>query len=159
MYCDNDFCDNNFGMTEHIRPMTLENQLCFSLYSTSIAITRAYKPVLDELGLTYPQYLVLLVLWDEDGRTVGQIAERLSLESSTVTPLVKRLETAGLVARKRDEVDERRVFVHLTGKGRGIEADCGRLAATLIERSGMPLSKLADVNARVKQLREALAHS
>lgn len=144
-------------MTDRNRPMSLENQLCFSLYSTSMAITRAYKPVLDELGLTYPQYLVLLVLWEGDGRTVGAIADRLSLESSTVTPLVKRLETGGLVARKRDEADERRVFVHLTDKGRAIEADCGRLAATLIEKSGMPLGKLAEINARVKDLRQALA--
>ncbi len=139
--------------------LSLENQLCFSLYSTSMAVTRAYKPVLDELGLTYPQYLVLLVLWDADGRTVGQIAERLALESSTVTPLVKRLELSGLVARRRDAGDERRVFVHLTDKGRAIEADCGRLAATLIERSGMPLSQLAEVNRQVKALRAALAHS
>lgn len=146
-------------MTDHAGPMSLENQLCFSLYSTSMAITRAYKPVLDELGLTYPQYLVLLVLWDNDGRTVGQIAERLALESSTITPLVKRLEAAGLVARKRDDADERRVFVHLTGKGRALETDCGRLAATLIEKSGMPLKQLADVNSRVKDLRAALAHS
>lgn len=146
-------------MTEHIRPMSLENQLCFSLYSTSMAITRAYKPVLDELGLTYPQYLVLLVLWDEDGRTVGQIAERLALESSTITPLVKRLEAAGLVVRKRDDADERRVFVHLTDQGRALETDCGRLAATLIEKSGMPLKQLSEVNSRVKELRTALAHS
>lgn len=139
--------------------MSLENQLCFSLYSTSMAITRAYKPVLDELGLTYPQYLVLLVLWDSDGRTVGQVADRLALESSTITPLVKRLEAAGLVARKRDDADERRVFVHLTDKGRALETDCGRLAATLIEKSGMPLSKLSDVNRQVKDLRKALAHS
>ncbi len=139
--------------------MSLENQLCFSLYSTSMAVTRAYKPVLDELGLTYPQYLVLLVLWDEDGRTVGQIADRLALESSTVTPLVKRLEASGLVVRKRDAEDERRVFVHLTGKGRGFETDCGRLAATLIEKSGMRLGQLADINRQVKELRSALAHS
>ncbi|EFG9153184.1 MarR family transcriptional regulator, partial [Escherichia coli] len=88
------------------RPFTLDDQLCFTLYSTSMAITRVYKPMLDRLGLTYPQYLVLHVLWDEDGRTIGAIAERLALESSTVTPLVKRLEAAGLVQRQRDARDE-----------------------------------------------------
>src|SRR5579875_1834255 len=94
----------------------LDELLCFALYSTSMAINRVYKPLLDELGITYPQYLVLNVLWDADGhgQTVGSIAERLSLESSTVTPLIKRLETASLVKRKRQQDDERRVLVSLT---------------------------------------------
>src|ERR1700709_798647 len=85
----------------------MKAQLCFSVYSTSIAINRLYKPMLDPLGLTYPQYLVLGALWEEDGQTIGAIADRLSLESSTITPLVKRLEAAGFVSRHRNTADER----------------------------------------------------
>src|SRR3546814_5634711 len=93
----------------HVMPaaLPLDDQLCFSLYAASMAIGRAYKPMLDRLGITYPQYLVLHVLWEQDGRTIGQIAERLSLESSTVTPLVKRLAAGGFLTRDRSEADER----------------------------------------------------
>src|ERR1700748_2322746 len=97
--------------------LTLDDQLCFSLYATSMAINRTYKPLLDQLGITYPQYLVLSALWEEDGRTVGAIAERLSLVSSTITPLVKRLEAASLVTRTRGARDERQVLVALTDRG------------------------------------------
>ena len=95
-------------------PLGLDNQLCFSLYGASIAMGRVYKPMLDKLGITYPQYLVLHALWEQDARTIGAIAERLALESSTITPLVKRLAAAGLVTRERDPVDERNVRVRLT---------------------------------------------
>src|SRR5688572_22363712 len=91
----------------------LEGQLCFSIYSATLAINRLYKPMLDRLGITYPQYLVLSVLWEEDGQTIGAIAERLALEPSTITPLVKRLEAAGLVGRLRNPADERQVQVRL----------------------------------------------
>src|SRR5438132_13989272 len=87
--------------------LRLDNQLCFALYSASLAMTKLYKPLLDELGLTYPQYLAMLVLWERDGVTVSQLGERLSLDSGTLTPLLKRLEAAGLVARIRDVQDER----------------------------------------------------
>ena len=97
--------------------LPLDQQLCFSLYAASMAISRAYKPMLDAMGITYPQYLVLHALWEEDGRTIGQIADRLSLESSTVTPLVKRLEAAGHLLRSRSVTDERRVEVRLTASG------------------------------------------
>src|SRR5882757_2308966 len=100
---------------------TLDDLLCFSLYSASMEINRTYKPLLDALGITYPQYLVLNTLWEEDGRTVGSIAERLSLESSTVTPLVKRLEASSLVTRVRQRGDERRVCVSLTERGRSLK--------------------------------------
>ena len=108
-------------------PLPLDQQLCFSLYATSMAISRAYKPMLDRLGITYPQYLVLHALWEQDGRTVGRIADRLGLESSTVTPLVKRLEAAGLVGRTRNPADERQVQVRLTEAGRAIREPIGRL--------------------------------
>lgn len=141
------------------RLLTLDDQLCFSLYATSMAVTRAYKPSLDRLGLTYPQYLVLHALWDEDVRTIGAIAERLALESSTVTPLVKRLEAAGLVTRQRDVADERRVHVRLTGKGRAMRVECAQLIGTLLEKSGMTLDQLAGINRQVQELRNALALS
>ena len=134
----------------------LDSQLCFSLYATSLAISRAYKPLLDRLGITYPQYLVLLALWEEDARSVGAIATRLGLESSTVTPLVKRLEAAGLVTRLRNPQDERQVRVRLTARGGALREDCGCLAETLIERSGMAPQRLAALNSDVRALRDAL---
>ena len=102
--------------------LPLDSQLCFSLYATSIAVNRLYKPMLDKLGLTYPQYLVLSTLWEEDRLAVSAIADRLALESSTITPLVKRLEAAGFLTRERNPEDERQVIVGLTAKGRSLEA-------------------------------------
>lgn len=134
----------------------LDSQLCFSLYATSMAVSRTYKPLLDRLGITYPQYLVLLALWEEDGRTVGAIAARLGLESSTVTPLVKRLEAADLVSRTRNPADERQVQVRLTGRGAALQAECGCLAEALVERSGMAGKRLAALNRDVQALRDAL---
>lgn len=137
--------------------LPLDSQLCFSLYATSMAINRVYKPLLDRLGLTYPQYLVLHTLWEQDGRQVGAIADRLALESSTVTPLVKRLEAAGFVSRTRNPEDERQVFVRLTACGRELREKCGVLAQALIERSGLSADQLAALNREVQVLRNALA--
>ncbi|WP_028967219.1 MarR family winged helix-turn-helix transcriptional regulator [Sphingomonas phyllosphaerae] len=134
----------------------LDEQLCFSLYSASMAVGRAYKPLLDTIGITYPQYLVLHALWEQDARTVGAIAERLALESSTVTPLVKRLEAAGHVARQRNPDDERQVRVMLTDSGRALRERCGCLAEELVARSGMSLDQLAALNQQVAALRRAL---
>jgi DNA-binding MarR family transcriptional regulator len=134
----------------------LDHQLCFSLYATSMAINRAYKPMLDQLGITYPQYLVLHALWEEDGRTVGAVAERLALESSTVTPLVKRLEAAGFLTRTRNPADERQVQVRLTDKGRDMRERCGCLAEALLARSGMAIDQLQSLNRDVKALWTAL---
>src|SRR6476620_5280999 len=98
--------------------LRLDNQLCFALYSASLAMTKLYKPLLEELGLTYPQYLAMLALWEQDGLMVSELGERLSLDSGTLTPLLKRLEAAGFVSRIRDVQDERRVHIHLTTTGR-----------------------------------------
>ena len=135
---------------------SLENLLCFSLYSTSMAINRTYKPMLDQLGITYPPYLVLNALWEEDGRTIGSIADRLGLESSTVTPLVKRLEAASFVTRTRHRSDERRVLVALTERGRELEQTSRCLGETLLARSGMEPSELIALNRGVRRLRDAL---
>ncbi len=137
--------------------LPLDSQLCFSLYATSMAIQRTYKPMLDRLGITYPQYLVLHALWEQNGRTIGAIAERLALESSTVTPLVKRLEVARFVTRERNPDDERQVQVRLTERGKALRKQCGCLAEALMERSGMKPEQLAALNRQVQVLRDALA--
>lgn len=138
-------------------PLPLDDQICFTLYSTSMAIIRTYKPMLDAMGITYPQYLVLSVLGEQDGMTVGAIAGRLALESSTVTPPVKRLEQAGLVVRQRSQVDERQVQVWLTDAGRGLVVESNCLGETLVARSGLTLAELDALNRQVKALRDALA--
>ncbi|TIS52967.1 MAG: MarR family transcriptional regulator [Mesorhizobium sp.] len=137
-------------------PLPLDNQLCFTLYATSMTINRTYKPMLDEMGITYPQYLVLNALDEADGMSVGSIAHRLALESSTITPLVKRMEQAGLVTRQRSRTDERQVQVDLTAAGRALLIQCNCLNETLIERSGMTLAELDALNRQVKALRDAL---
>lgn len=142
-------------MTE---PQPLDDQLCFSLYAATIAINRTYKPMLDRLGITYPQFLVLLTLSDtEDGMPIGAIAERLALEPSTITPLAKRMEAAGLVTRVRNPDDERQVRVTLTAAGRARWAESGCLAPTVVARSGMTPERLVALNAEVTALRKALA--
>ncbi len=98
--------------------LRLDSQLCFLLYATTRAVTQAYAPLLEPLGLTYPQYLTMLALWEEDGASVKRLGERLHLDSGTLTPLIKRLEAMGLVDRRRSEIDERVVNVHLTAAGR-----------------------------------------
>lgn len=103
-----------------IEGLKLSNLLCFAVYSANHAFNRLYKPILDELGLTYPQYVVMVTLWREDGLTVGQIGERVLLETNTVTPLLKRMEAAGLLRRTRGKTDERQVRVHLTDKGKAL---------------------------------------
>src|ERR1700731_3933331 len=100
-------------------PLMLDNQLCFAVYSTAHAFNRVYKPLLDRLGLTYPQYLVMLVLWERDDVPVKDIGERLFLDSGTLTPLLKRLEAAGLIRRTRSVDDERQVLIALTAPGQG----------------------------------------
>ena len=135
----------------------LDEQLCYNLYAASIAINRAYKPLLDSLGITYPQYLVLNALWEDDGRTITAIADRLSLEPSTITPLVKRLEQAGLVDRRRNPEDERQVLVRLTRKGENLRADSGCLNARLLERSGLTVPQMIALNRQVRALRDEIA--
>ena len=137
-------------------PIPLESQLCYAIYSAGMAIQRAYKPALDALGLTYPQYLVLNVLWREDDQTVGGIAEKLALESSTLTPLLKRLEAAGLVRRVRNPDDERQVVVALTDQGRALRSRAGCLGDTLLATSGQSPAKLGELNRGVRELRDAI---
>lgn len=137
-------------------PLPLDDQLCYAIYSAGMAIQRTYKPLLDELGLTYPQYLVLNVLWRADEQTVGGIAEELALESSTLTPLLKRLEAAGLVQRTRNPANERQVIVALTPKGRALKDKAGCLAGALLEASGHSPEALGTLNQQVRGLRDSI---
>ncbi|HQS97248.1 MAG: MarR family transcriptional regulator [Novosphingobium sp. 17-62-19] len=145
-------------MTDANPPVPLDDQLCYAIYSAGMAIQRAYKPLLDSLGLTYPQYLVLNVLWREDAQTVGRIAEQLALESSTLTPLLKRLEAAGMVQRARNPSNERQVVVRLTDIGKAIRSQAGCLGDTLLTASGQSPAALGDLNADIRALRDAVYH-
>jgi len=139
-------------------PLPLDRQLGFSLYGAFMAVSRTYKPWLDKLGLTYPQYLVLSVLWEGDEQTISAIAAHLDLEPSTITPLVKRLEEAGNVVRQRNPRDERQVKVSLTDKGRSIRAETRTLADALYgtaDKAGMSVDELTALNLKVKMLRDA----
>ena len=102
------------------KPVKLDDFLCFAIYSTNLAVNRVYKPLLDELGLTYPQYIVLIALYDEDNQTVGGLGDKLFLDSSTLTPLLKRMEAMGHLTRQRDPEDERQVRMRLTPQGRSV---------------------------------------
>lgn len=137
--------------------LLLDNQLCFALYSTSLAMTKLYKPLLDELGLTYPQYLAMLVLWERDGLTVSELGERLFLDSGTLTPLLKRLEGAGLVARIRDVADERRVHVTLTQAGRKLKAKAQPIPGCVLAASQCSIPELVQLTRQIRALRERLA--
>lgn len=139
-------------------PLPLDGQLLFALYGAFMAVSRTYKPWLDQLGITYPQYLVLGVLWEDDDQMITAIAQRLDLEPSTITPLVKRLEVAGHLVRRRNPADERQVKVLLTDKGRALRGETKALANALFEKAakaGLTVEVLADLNTRVKALRDA----
>ena len=133
--------------------LLLDNQLCFALYSTSLAMTKIYKPLLVPLGLTYPQYLAMLVLWEQDGVMVSELGERLYLDSGTLTPLLKRLEASGLIARLRDVADERRVHVTLTAAGRRLKAKAASIPTCVVGASGCSLPDLASLTRQVQALR------
>src|SRR6476659_1582192 len=114
-------------------PLDLEIFLCFAFYSASHAFNRIYKPLLEELGLTYPQYIAMVLLWERDGQTVGELGQQLFLETNTVTPLLKRLETLGYVKRSRDPSDERQVRVHLTEVGRKLRQRALHIPRRILE--------------------------
>lgn len=114
--------------------LRLRNQLCFRLYTASRLIVKSYTPLLSGLGLTYPQYLVMMVLWEEDMLTVNEIAHRLMLQTNTVTPLLKRMEVMGIVERHRGRGDMRQVIVRLTERGRAMEEEAGVIPSTQVER-------------------------
>ncbi|RZL33259.1 MAG: MarR family transcriptional regulator [Rubrivivax sp.] len=145
--------------------LQLDRQLCFALYSSSLAMTKLYKPLLAPLGLTYPQYLVMLVLWEADDLgqkpaqhlSIGQLGQRLSLDSGTLTPLLKRLEALGHVERRRASDDERRVDLYLTSAGRKLRARAMDIPEQLACASACELDELVSLTQRLHELRAQFA--
>jgi len=145
--------DQKFDVSQ---ALLLDNQLCFALYSASLAMTKLYKPLLDELGLTYPQYLALLVLWEEDGLMVSELGQRLSLDSGTLTPLLKRMETSDLVARIRAVEDERRVHITLTAAGRKLKTRAQKIPGCILDASQCSIPELVQLTRQIQELRGRL---
>lgn len=136
--------------------LELDNQLCFALYSTSLAMTKVYKPLLDALGLTYPQYLAMLVLWEQDGLMVSELGERLYLDSGTLTPLLKRMELSGLISRIRAVEDERRVHITLTAAGRKLKTKATKIPGCILTASQCSIPELIALTQQIQVLRRRL---
>src|SRR5256885_3466426 len=137
-------------------PLLLGNQVCFAVYSTAHVFNRFYKPLLDRLGLTYPQYLVMLVLWEQDGVAVKEIGERLFLDSGTLTPLLKRLEAAGLVKRTRSTEDERQVLIALTQQGHALREKARSVPQSILAASACTVAELSAMKNEIVALRDRL---
>ncbi|WP_345497583.1 MarR family winged helix-turn-helix transcriptional regulator [Nocardia callitridis] len=137
-------------------PLTLDEQLCFPLYAASRAMTAVYRPKLERLGVTYPQYLVLMALWERDGRSVGDLSTALALDSGTLSPLLKRLAATGLVHRRRSNTDERRVEIQLTERGQGLRAEAACIPAEMSEASGLSEAEFLTLRAMLRRLSTAL---
>ena len=144
-------------MTQSDSLLDLDRQLCFALYSASLAMTKAYKPMLVELGLTYPQYLVMLALWQHGSQRVGELGERLGLDSGTLTPLAKRLQMLGLIVRQRSVVDERQVEISLTAAGKKLRAQAEPIPMCVMQLTGCQLPQLESLTRELKDLRLQLA--
>lgn len=138
------------------RALTLDELLCFSLYSANHAMGRLYRPLLARFDLTYPQYLVLVALWQQDGRKVSDLGAVLQLESNTLTPLLKRMEAAGLIRRARNPQDERSVIVTLTDKGQSLEAEAADISNCILAAADADLAELAELRDRLHRLTERL---
>ncbi|MDP4031234.1 MAG: MarR family transcriptional regulator [Pseudorhodobacter sp.] len=136
--------------------LALPDMICFALYSATHAMQHVYKPLLDDLGLTYPQYLVLTALWQQDRQTVGALGRQVQLESNTLTPLLKRLEERGFVTRTRDGQDERQVNITLTDQGRALQARAAHIPACVLEKSGLSLDDLTTLRDQITTLRDHL---
>jgi len=137
-------------------PLPVSEQLCFALYSTSLAMTKIYRKLLRALGLTYPQYLVMLVLWERDDVSVSEIGERLYLNSATLTPLLKRIEALGLIRRHRAREDERQVIVNLSGAGRELRRKTGKVQDGVFHASGCTVGELVAIKQQLDRLRSNL---
>ncbi|WP_460698188.1 MarR family winged helix-turn-helix transcriptional regulator [Nocardia thraciensis] len=140
--------------------LALDQQVCFPLYAASRAMTAVYRPKLEALGLTYPQYLVMLVLWEEDGRGVGELSAALALDSGTLSPLLKRLAAAGLIERSRSTDDERRVEIRLTDRGRALREQACDIPEAMAAATGLSLEELGALRATLRRMTGALlAHT
>ena len=138
------------------QPLRLDNQICFAVYSAAHAFNRVYKPLLDRLGLTYPQYLVMLVLWEGDGVPVKEIGERLFLDSGTLTPLLKRLEQAGFLKRTRSTEDERQVLIALTSHGQALKDKARSVPMSVLAASECSVTELLAMKNEIVALRDRL---
>ena len=136
--------------------MPLDRQLCFSLYSASLAMTQLYKPLLEPLGLTYPQYLIMLILWEHDGVSLKDIGAKLGQKSGALTPVLKRLEQDGRVERIRDEKDERALNIRLTEKGKALRTEAAKVGPCVAEACGMPIAELVEMKSKLEELRRNL---
>jgi DNA-binding MarR family transcriptional regulator len=136
--------------------LKLENQLCFSVYSAAHAFVQSYKQHLEPMGLTYPQYLVMLLLWEQEGRSVNELGQPLQLDSGTLTPLLKRMEKAGFVTRQRDPKDERVTRIYLTPHGKSLQDKARAIPAALLCDSGLELDGLIDLRDRLKDVGRSL---
>ena len=134
----------------------IDQQLCFALYSTMLGFNKVYRDLLKGLGLTYPQYLVMMVLWERDGLTVGEISERVFLDSPTLTPLLKRLQSSGLIDRTRSAVDERQVLVTLTEDGRALHTCSAHLPQCIATAADMPVAEITELRDRLLALRDRM---
>src|SRR5882762_2079768 len=136
--------------------LRLDNQICFAIYSTAHAFNRVYKPLLDRLGLTYPQYLVMLVLWERDDVPLKDIGEKLFLDSGTLTPLLKRLEAQGLIKRTRSTEDERQVLIALTAKGQALREEARAVPQSILSSSACSVGELFAMKNELVALRDQL---
>lgn len=139
------------------KELKLDRQLCFALYGAAHAFNRAYKPLLEPLGLTYPQYLVMMALWEEDSQQVKMLGEKLGLDSGTLSPLLKRLEQAGYVERRRDTADERQVFITLTEPGRAMKSHAVKVMRAIGEQTGCTMGELSTLRDSLNTLKRRLA--
>jgi DNA-binding MarR family transcriptional regulator len=139
-----------------VDPLLLGNQICFAVYSTAHAFNRVYKPLLDRLGLTYPQYLVMLVLWERDDVPLKDIGEKLFLDSGTLTPLLKRLEASGLIRRTRSTEDERQVLIALTPQGRALREEARAVPQAILSSSACSVGELVTMKNELIALRDKL---
>ncbi|MBO1538677.1 MarR family transcriptional regulator [Pseudomonas sp. OA65] len=144
---------------EACEALLLDNQVCFALHSTSLLMTKVYKPLLQALGLTYPQYLAMMVLWEQDGLTVGEISTRLLTDPGSLTPLLKRLEAEGLLSRTRSREDERVVIVELTEQGRALREKALDIPQCILAASGQTLEQLKKLQLDLQALRGHLQDS
>ena len=133
------------AIAQDLDPLALDRQVCFALAAASRSVIGLYRPVLEPMGLTHPQYLVMLALWEQSPRTVRNIGEALHLEPATLSPLLKRLETAGLITRARSTTDERALDVALTAAGASLRSDAEKVPGQIVERLGMSLRDLEDI--------------
>lgn len=146
-------------METNPQSLNLEDHLCFSLYACSRAILRLYRPLLDELHLTYPQYLVLVTLWEKPQRTIKELGEVLNLDTGTLTPLLKRMEAAGLIERRRDTVDERVMNIFITQAGKELQEKASCIPESLFDATGMNKKELDEINQTIMRLLQQLNSS